>query len=76
MTHEGLGLTVFIPQAPGTIPLGTVTDMVRRSGVSDAEFLAALNGNIPTQIPKLTTEERLIMAFDPLHESFHLGDLT
>jgi sulfur carrier protein ThiS len=47
MTHEGLGLTVFIPRHRGTIPLGTVTDMVRRSGVTDEEFLAALNGNIP-----------------------------
>ena len=47
MTHEGLGLTVFIPRHRGTIPLGTVTDMVRRSGVTDEEFLMALDGNVP-----------------------------
>ena len=47
MTHEGLGLTVFIPRHRGPIPLGTVADMVRRSRVTDEEFLMALGGNVP-----------------------------
>ncbi len=47
LSHEGLGLTVFIPRHRGIIPLGTVTDMVRKSGVTDSEFLSALDGNIP-----------------------------
>ena len=47
LIHEGLGLTVRIPRHRGVIPLGTVTDMVRKSGVSDAEFLMALDGKVP-----------------------------
>ena len=47
LRHPRLGLTVHIPRHRGTIPLGTVTDMVRRSGVSDEEFLMALDGNVP-----------------------------
>ena len=47
LTHEGLGLTVRIPRHRGVIPLGTVTDMVRNSGVTDVEFLMALNGEVP-----------------------------
>jgi predicted RNA binding protein YcfA (HicA-like mRNA interferase family) len=47
LEHSRLGLTLFIPRHRGNIPQGTITRMVRRSGVSDAEFLAALNGNIP-----------------------------
>jgi predicted RNA binding protein YcfA (HicA-like mRNA interferase family) len=45
--HDRLGLFVHIHRHRGNIPQGTVTKMVRRSGVSDAEFLAVLNGNIP-----------------------------
>ena len=47
LRHEGLGLNVFIPRHRGVIPLGTVTAMVRNSGVTDAEFLMALDGRIP-----------------------------
>ena len=45
--HVGLGLTAHIPRHRGTIPQGTVTRMVRLSGVTDEEFLSALDGNIP-----------------------------
>ena len=47
LRHGWLGLFVSIHWHRSIIPLGTVTDMVRRSGVSDAEFLAAPEGNIP-----------------------------
>ena len=47
LTHEGLGLTVRIPRHRGNIPQGTVTKMIRRSGVTDVEFLMALDGEIP-----------------------------
>ena len=47
LTHEGLGLIVHIPRHRGVISLGTVTDMVRQSGVTDAEFLMALDGKVP-----------------------------
>ena len=43
----GLGLTAHIPRHRGTIPQGTVLRMVRRSGVTDDEFLTALNGEVP-----------------------------
>lgn len=45
--HAGLGLTAHIPRHRGTIPQGTVLRMVRRSGVTDDEFLMALNGEVP-----------------------------
>ena len=47
LSHEKLGLVVHIPRHRGVIPLGTVTDMVRKSGVTDAEFLMALDGKVP-----------------------------
>ncbi len=47
LQHSNLGLTAFIPRHRGIIPQGTVTDMVRRSGVTDEEFLMALDGRIP-----------------------------
>ena len=47
LTHEELGLTVRIPRHRRNIPQGTLTKMVRRSGVTDAEFLVALDGKIP-----------------------------
>lgn len=49
LTHERLGLTVRIPRHRRVIPLGTVTDMVRKSGVSDVEFLMALEGKVPSR---------------------------
>ena len=42
--HAGLGLTAHIPGHRGTIPQGTALRMVRRFGVTDDEFLTALNG--------------------------------
>ena len=47
LVHVGLGLTVYIPRHRGTISLGTVTDLVRQSGVTDVEFLIALDGKVP-----------------------------
>ena len=47
LRHEQLGLSVHIHRHRGQIPQGTVTKMVRRSGVTDEEFLSALNGNVP-----------------------------
>ena len=47
LTHEELGLIVRIPRHRRVIPIGTVTDMVRKSGVTDAEFLMALDGKVP-----------------------------
>jgi predicted RNA binding protein YcfA (HicA-like mRNA interferase family) len=41
LRHDGLGLSASIHQHRGIIPLGTVTRMVRESGVSDDEFLMA-----------------------------------
>ena len=47
LTHERLGLIVRIPRHRGVIPLGTVTDLVRKSGITDAEFLMALDEKVP-----------------------------
>ena len=47
LEHRRLGLTAHVPRHRGTIPQSTVNRMVRRSGVTDEEFLSALNGNIP-----------------------------
>ena len=47
LIHEALGLTTRIPRHRRNIPQGTLTQMVRRSGVTDEEFLMALDGNIP-----------------------------
>ncbi|MYC35265.1 MAG: addiction module toxin, HicA family [Chloroflexi bacterium] len=47
LQHTGFGLTAHIPRHRGTLPMGTVTKMVRDSGVSDDEFRMALDGEIP-----------------------------
>ena len=47
LRHERLGLFVNIHRHRGPMPQGTVTRMVRRSGVSDEEFLMALGGDVP-----------------------------
>ena len=47
LEHGNLGLTASIPRHRGVIPLGTLTSMVRGSGVTDEEFLMALEGRIP-----------------------------
>ena len=47
LIHDRLGLFVHIHRHRGNIPQGTVTKMVRRSGVTDEEFLMALDGNVP-----------------------------
>ncbi len=49
LRHDRLGLSVSIHRHRGVIPQGTVARMVHRSGVTDAEFLMALDGEIPTR---------------------------
>ena len=47
LRHRRLNLTMIVHRHRGNIPQGTLTDAVRRSGVTDEEFLAALNGDTP-----------------------------
>lgn len=47
LRHGRLGLFVSIHRHRGNIPQATVTSMVRGSGVTDEEFLMALDGRIP-----------------------------
>ena len=47
LCHRRLNLTMLVHRHRGNIPQGTLTDAVRRSGVTDEEFLAALGGTTP-----------------------------
>ena len=47
LKHPQLRTSVNIPRHRGTLPIGTVTELVRGSGVTDAEFLMALDGKVP-----------------------------
>ena len=47
LRHHRLNLTMIIHRHRGEIPEGTLARAVRRSGVSDAEFLEALEGDTP-----------------------------
>ena len=46
LRHRRLNLTISIHRHRGEIPEGTLARAVRRSGVTDQEFLAALDGNV------------------------------
>lgn len=46
LRHRRLNLTMLIHRHRGEIPEGTLADAVRRSGVTDEEFLAALDGHV------------------------------
>lgn len=46
LRHRQLNLTMIIHRHRDQIPEGTLADAVRRSGVTDEEFLAALNGHV------------------------------
>lgn len=47
LRHHRLNLTIIVHRHRGNIPQGTLTDAVRRSGVTDEEFLSALDGHVP-----------------------------
>ena len=47
LRHQRLNLTMIVHRHRGNIPQGTLTDAVRRSGVTDAEFLMAIDGKTP-----------------------------
>lgn len=47
LRHHRLNLTMIVHRHRGNIPQGTLTDAVRRSGVTDEEFLSALDGHVP-----------------------------
>lgn len=47
--HARLNLTMIIHRHRGNIPQGTLTRAVRRSGVTDEEFLEAMDGNVPAR---------------------------
>ena len=47
LRHRRLNLMMIVHRHRGEIPEGTLARAVRRSGITDEEFLAALDGDTP-----------------------------
>lgn len=49
LRHHRLNLTMIVHRHRGEIPEGTLADAVHLSGVTDEEFLEAMDGNVPAR---------------------------